>query len=70
LIEGIDLASLRAGLAALFPAADPMSADVSNSRGRLDPPLLPRPQRPRRPPPSIVVMRYPDELSPEAELPS
>lgn len=68
--EGIDLAALRAGLAALFPAADPTSARISELAGdastrryyrvriETDTPLA-----------SVVVMRYPGEMTPETELP-
>jgi hypothetical protein len=70
LIEGIDLAALRAGLAALYPAADPLSAEVSELAGDAS---TRRYYRVRNAPgaslPSVVVMRYPDEASPEAELP-
>jgi aminoglycoside/choline kinase family phosphotransferase len=70
LIEGIDLAALRAGLAALFPAADPLAANVSELAGDAS---TRRYYRVRNAPgaslPSVVVMRYPDELPPEAELP-
>ena len=68
--EGIDLAALRAGIAALFPAADPMSAEISELAGDAS---TRRYYRVRIVPgaalPSIVVMRYPDEVAPEAELP-
>jgi len=71
LTEGLDLAALRAGLAALFPATDPMSAKVTELAGDAS---TRRYYRVRIPPgaplPSVVVMRYPDEVSPEAELPS
>src|SRR5512141_1157900 len=70
LTEGVDLAALRAGLAALFPAADPMSAKISELAGDAS---TRRYYRVRIAPgaslPSIVVMRYPDEVAPEAELP-
>ncbi|MDP2658047.1 MAG: phosphotransferase [Candidatus Deferrimicrobium sp.] len=68
--EGIDLAALRAGLAALFPAADPMSAKVSELAGDASTRRYYRVRNaPGAPLPSVVVMRYPDEVSPEAELP-
>ena len=68
--EGIDLAALRAGLAALFPSADPTAAKVSELAGdastrRYYRVLIP----PGAPLPSVVVMRYPDEVSQEEELP-
>lgn len=67
---GIDLAALRAGLAALFPAADPMSAVVSELAGDAS---TRRYYRVRNAPgaklPSVVVMRYPDASPPEEELP-
>ena len=67
---GIDLAALRVGLAALFPAADPMAAKVSELAGDAS---TRRYYRVRNAPgaslPSIVVMRYPDDLPPETELP-
>jgi hypothetical protein len=70
LTEGIDLAALRAGLAALFPAADPMSAKVSELAGDASTRRYYRVRNaPGAPLPSVVVMRYPDEASPEAELP-
>ncbi len=68
--EGIDLAALRAGLAALFPAADPASAEVSELAGDAS---TRRYYRVRNAPgaaiPSVVVMRYPDEVAPGEELP-
>lgn len=68
--EGVDLAALRAGLAALFPGTDPMSAEVSELAGDAS---TRRYYRVRNSPgasiPSVVVMRYPDESPPEAELP-
>ena len=69
--EGIDLAALRAGLAALFPAADPMAAKVSELAGDASTRRYYRVRiAPGAPLPSVVVMRYPDEVSPpEAELP-
>jgi len=70
LTGGIDLAALRAGLAVLFPAADPMSAKVSELAGDAS---TRRYYRVRISPgaslPSVVVMRYPDDASPEEELP-
>jgi len=70
LTERIDLAALRAGLAALFPAADPMSAKVSELAGDASTRRYYRVRyAPGAPLPSVVVMRYPDEVSPEAELP-
>ncbi len=68
--EGIDLAALRAGLAALFPASDPTAAEVLPLAGDAS---TRRYYRVRNAPgarlPSVVVMRYPDEVPPEAELP-
>jgi hypothetical protein len=70
LTEGIDLAALRAGLAALFPAADPMSAEVSELAGDASTRRYYRVRNaPDAPLHSVVVMRYPDEVSPEEELP-
>jgi aminoglycoside/choline kinase family phosphotransferase len=70
LTEEIDLAALRAGLAALFPAADPMSAKVSELAGDASTRRYYRVRNaPGAPLPSVVVMRYPDALSPEEELP-
>jgi len=70
LTGGVDLAALRAGLAALFPAADPMSAEVSELAGDASTRRYYRVRNaPGAPIPSVVVMRYPDELPPEAELP-
>jgi N-acetylmuramate 1-kinase len=70
LTDRLDLAALRAGLAALFPAADPMTAEVLPLAGDAS---TRRYYRVRNAPtaslPSVVVMRYPDEVSPEAELP-
>ena len=68
--EGIDLAALRAGLAFLFPSADPASAKVSELAGDASTRRYYRVRNaPGAPLPSVVVMRYPDEASPEAELP-
>ncbi len=68
--EGIDLAALRAGLAALFPAADPTSAEVSELAGDASTRRYYRVRiAPGAPLPSVVVMRYPDEVPPEEELP-
>ena len=68
--EGVDLAALRAGLAVLFPAADPMSAKVSELAGDASTRRYYRVRiAPGAPLPSVVVMRYPDEVSPEGELP-
>ena len=68
--EGIDLAAVRAGLAALFPAMDAMSAMVSELAGDASTRRYYRVRNaPGAPLPSVVVMRYPDEVSPEAELP-
>ena len=68
--EGVDLAALHAGLVALFPGADPMSAKVSELAGDAS---TRRYYRVTNPPgaavPSLVVMRYPDEVAPDAELP-
>lgn len=70
MIEGIDLAALRAGLAALFPAVDPMSADVSQLAGDASTRRYYRVRNaPGAPLPSVVVMRYPNGSPPEAELP-
>jgi aminoglycoside/choline kinase family phosphotransferase len=70
LTGGIDLAALRAGLAALFPGADPMSAEVSELAGDASTRRYYRVRNaPGAPLPSVVVMRYPDALSPEEELP-
>ena len=68
--EGLDLAALRAGLAALFPGTDPMSAWVSELAGDASTRRYYRVGiAPGAPVPSVVVMRYPDELPPETELP-
>lgn len=68
--DRLDLAALRAGLSALFPAADPTAAEVSELAGDVS---TRRYFRVRTGPgahfPSIVLMRYPDEVSPEGELP-
>ncbi len=68
--DPLDLAALRAGLAALFPAADPMASEVLPLAGDAS---TRRYYRVRNAPgatlPSIVVMRYPEEVAPEAELP-
>lgn len=68
--EGVDLPALRAGLADLFPAADPLSAGISELAGdastrRYYRVLLPAGADRA----SIVVMRYPDEVAPGEELP-
>ena len=68
--EGIDLEALRNGLAALFPAVDPKAATVSELAGDASTRRYYRVRNaPGAPLPSVVVMRYPDELSPEEELP-
>ena len=68
--EGIDLAAVRAGLAVLFPSADPASAKVSELAGDASTRRYYRVRNaPGAPLPSVVVMRYPDEASPEGELP-
>ena len=68
--EGVDLAALRAGLAALFPDADPMSTKVSELAGDASTRRYYRVRiAPGAPLTSVVVMRYPDEVAPEAELP-
>ncbi len=68
--RGIDLEALRAGLAALFPGADPMSAEVSELAGDASTRRYYRVvNTPGAPVHSIVVMRYPEMLPPEAELP-
>ena len=68
--EGVDLAALRAGLAALFPGTDPAAAEVSELAGDASTRRYYRVRNaPGAPIPSVVVMRYPDELPPEAELP-
>jgi len=70
LTEGIDLPALRAGLSALFPAADPMAAEVLPLAGDASSRRYYRVRiAPGAPLPSVVVMRYPDEAPPEAELP-
>ena len=69
--EGIDLAAVRAGLAALFPAMDAMSAMVSELAGDASTRRYYRVRNaPGAPLPSVVVMRYPDEVSPEGNFPS
>ncbi|HEY6097543.1 MAG TPA: phosphotransferase [Candidatus Deferrimicrobium sp.] len=68
--EGIDLAALRAGLAVLFPSSDPLSAMVTELAGDASTRRYYRVRNaPGAPLPSVVVMRYPDEVSPESELP-
>jgi aminoglycoside/choline kinase family phosphotransferase len=70
LTEGIDLAALRAGLSALFPGADPMSAEVTELAGDASTRRYYRVRNARGAAlPSVVVMRYPDALPPEEELP-
>jgi len=70
LTEGIDLAALRAGLAALFPSVDPMAADVSELAGDASTRRYYRVRPlPGAPLSSVVVMRYPDEAPPVPELP-
>jgi aminoglycoside/choline kinase family phosphotransferase len=67
---GIDPAALRAGLAGLFPAMDPAGAHVAELAGDAS---TRRYYRVRNGPgaslPSVVVMRYPDEVPPGGELP-
>ena len=68
--DRLDLAALRAGLAALFPVADPTAAEVSGLAGDASTRRYYRVRTgPGAPLPSIVVMRYPDEVPPEEELP-
>ena len=68
--EGIDLGALRAGLAALFPAVDPSTAEVSELAGDASTRRYYRVRTgPGAPVSSVVVMRYPDEVPPEEELP-
>ncbi len=68
--EGIDIAALRAGLAVLFPAADPASAKVSELAGDASTRRYYRIRNaPGAPLPSVVVMRYPDGVPPGEELP-
>ena len=68
--DRLDLAALRAGLAALFPAADPLAAEVLPLAGDASTRRYYRVRNaPGAPLPSVVVMRYPDEVSSEAELP-
>jgi aminoglycoside/choline kinase family phosphotransferase len=70
LTEGIDLSALRTGLAALFPAADPMAAETSELAGDASTRRYYRVRTGSGAPiPSVVVMRYPDEVPPEGELP-
>jgi len=70
LTDRLDLAALRAGLAALFPAADPKAAEVLPLAGDASTRRYYRVRiAPGAPFPSVVVMQYPAETSPEAELP-
>jgi hypothetical protein len=70
LTDEIDLAALRAGLAALFPAADPMAAKVSELAGDASTRRYYRVRNAAGAPvPSVVVMRYPDGATPDGELP-
>jgi len=70
LTEGIDLAALRAGFAVLCPDADPMSAEVSELAGDASTRRYYRVRNaPGAPIPSVVVMRYPEEVPPGEELP-
>ena len=66
----LDLAALRRGLAALFPASDPAAAEVLELAGDAS---TRRYYRVRTAPgahlPSVVVMRYPDAVPPGEELP-
>ncbi|GAB4239726.1 MAG: phosphotransferase [Deltaproteobacteria bacterium] len=68
--QEIDLPALRAGLRALFPGADPEAAEVTALAGDAS---TRRYFRVRNGPgasvPSVVVMRYPDIVTAEAELP-
>jgi len=70
LTEGPDLAAVRRGLAALFPAADPTSAEILELSGDAS---TRRYYRVRNAPgaslPSLVIMRYPDEVPSGEELP-
>lgn len=66
----LDLAALRRGLAALFPASDPAAAEVLALAGDAS---TRRYYRVRTPPgaplPTVVVMQYPDAVPPGEELP-
>ena len=69
--EAVDLAALRAGLAALFPGMDPMSAKVSELAGDASTRRYYRVLNAAGAPiPSVVVMRYPDALPPGGSFPS
>ena len=68
--DRLDLAALRAGLAALFPAADPKAAEVLPLAGDASTRRYYRVRNaPGAPLPSVVVMRYPSEAMPVADLP-
>jgi aminoglycoside/choline kinase family phosphotransferase len=70
LTEGVDLAAVRKGLAALFPAADPLAAEVLELAGDASTRRYFRVRNaPGAPVPSLVVMRYPDAVPPGGELP-
>jgi hypothetical protein len=70
LTEGIDLAAVRRGLAALFPGADPAEAEVAELSGDASTRRYYRVRNaPGAPDPSVVVMRYPDAVPPGGELP-
>ncbi|MFA6148362.1 MAG: phosphotransferase [bacterium] len=68
--DRLDLEALRAGLAALFPASDPGAAEVLPLAGDASTRRYYRVRNaPGAPLPSVVVMRYPDEVPPGEELP-
>ena len=68
--EGSDLAPFRRGLAALFPGSDPAAAVVTPLAGDASTRRYYRVRFAAAAPlPSVVVMRYPDEVSPGDELP-
>ena len=70
LTEGPGLAAFRPGLAALFPGSDPAAAEVIPLAGDASTRRYYRVRFAAAAPlPSVVVMRYPDEVSPGEELP-
>ena len=68
--EGLDLAALRRGLAALCPASDPLAAQLAPLAGDASTRRYYRVRNaPGAPLPSLVVMKYPDAVPQGEELP-
>jgi aminoglycoside/choline kinase family phosphotransferase len=69
-MEGPDLSAVRGGLSALFPSADPAAVEILPLAGDASTRLYFRVRHAAGSRvPSIVVMRYPEEVPPGEELP-